>query len=137
MCSTSRQALENCAAMTAVGGRVIHMTPIAGYIDHAFTQLCPKIFQDFYDANGFSEVASVLAVLPLRRTNHRRWELLQWSWSLRRKKLIAEQPLCFFYCAEKRATHERFVIPIQREITYGDTDRSLENYPWGLEPLSF
>jgi SAM-dependent methyltransferase len=49
-------ALANLAKMLKVGGEMIIMVPCSGFIDHGFYTLCPTLFWDYFQANGFDNV---------------------------------------------------------------------------------
>lgn len=48
-----RTALANVVRLLRVGGSVLHFSPVSGWVNHAFYQLSPCLFYDFYEANGF------------------------------------------------------------------------------------
>ena len=59
-----RSALENVAALLRVGGDVLHVSPVSGWVNHGFYQMNPCLFFDYYGANGFSVVSADLVRLP-------------------------------------------------------------------------
>lgn len=46
-------ALANIHAMLRPGGRIIHWTPAANFVDHGFYMLSPTFFWDYYSANEY------------------------------------------------------------------------------------
>ena len=52
--------LQNVCESLAVGGVVVHISPVHGYIDHGFYQFSPTLFYDFYLANRFKILDLVL-----------------------------------------------------------------------------
>src|SRR5262245_29289459 len=56
----TRTALANLTALVKVGGRVLHVSPIAGWVNHGFYQFSPCFFFDFYQANGFTDFTSYI-----------------------------------------------------------------------------
>jgi hypothetical protein len=38
----------------------VHVSPIAGWVNHGFSQFSPCFFFDFYQANGFSDFTSYI-----------------------------------------------------------------------------
>lgn len=49
-------ALENCAALCAIGGHVIMMAPANNFCGHGFFQFSPELFyRTFCESNGFSD----------------------------------------------------------------------------------
>jgi len=61
-----RNALSNLVALTRVGGRVLHISPIAGWTNHGFFQLSPCLFYDFYGTNGFDISFAAVGHSPSR-----------------------------------------------------------------------
>jgi len=51
-CANIGQAMMNLAGMTAAGGFVVHMNPLAMF-NHGFYNLNPTFYADFYEHNGF------------------------------------------------------------------------------------
>ena len=49
------QAFTNCAELVKVGGSVFHTNPI-NFINHGFYNLCPILYPDFYENNGFKTI---------------------------------------------------------------------------------
>ena len=46
-------AMKSIVNMTKRGGKVIHISPLAGYVNHGFYSFSPTLFIDFYEENGF------------------------------------------------------------------------------------
>lgn len=65
-CFNAPQALINMAALTKVGGRVLHENPF-NWGNHGFWGMNPTLFHDFYTDNGF-EVESCY-LLPRNSTD--------------------------------------------------------------------
>lgn len=47
------KAMKNISEMLCIGGRVIHLLPVGGYVDHGFYSFSPTFFLDFYKLNGY------------------------------------------------------------------------------------
>ncbi len=47
------KAIKNISEMLCVGGKVIHILALAGYVDHGFYSFSPTFFLDFYNYNGY------------------------------------------------------------------------------------
>ena len=47
------KAMKNISEMLCVGGTVIHILPVGGYVDHGFYSFSPTFFLDFYKLNGY------------------------------------------------------------------------------------
>ena len=59
-----RQALENCAALCAPGGRILHLLPANNQCGHGFWQFSPEVFFSLYsEANGCEDTRVFLADL--------------------------------------------------------------------------
>jgi hypothetical protein len=48
-----KTVLTNTVQLLALGGYVLHITPVSGWINHGFYQFSPTLFLDFYSENGF------------------------------------------------------------------------------------
>lgn len=53
-------ALLSIHKMLRVGGVVYHSAPSNNYMDHGFYQLCPTLFLDYYERNGYDIVDCAL-----------------------------------------------------------------------------
>lgn len=47
------QAVNNISKMVKKGGFIIHISPVAGWINHGFYSISPSFFQDYLISNGF------------------------------------------------------------------------------------
>lgn len=47
------KAIKNISEMLCVGGTVIHLLALGGYVDHGFYSFSPTFFTDFYNLNEF------------------------------------------------------------------------------------
>ncbi len=47
------KAMKNMSSMLRVGGVIIHILPLGGYVDHGFYSFSPTFFMDYYHLNGF------------------------------------------------------------------------------------
>ena len=64
-----RQALANCAALCAPGGRILHLLPANNQCGHGFWQFSPEVFFSLYsEANGCEDTRVFLADLSDERT---------------------------------------------------------------------
>lgn len=57
-------ALRGIVAMLRTGGTVLHVSPVAGWENHGFYSLQPRVLDQFYRANGFEIDGGWLARLP-------------------------------------------------------------------------
>lgn len=47
------KALQNMSDMVKAGGRIIHIVPLYGYVNHGFYSFSPIAFLEYYEANFF------------------------------------------------------------------------------------
>lgn len=47
------KAILNISSMAKIGGTIIHITPMAGTINHGFYNVSPNAFLEYYHKNGF------------------------------------------------------------------------------------
>lgn len=57
-CFNIAQAMINAASAVKLGGSIYHMHPMT-MVNHGFWNICPTMYHDFYQANGF-EVEHVM-----------------------------------------------------------------------------
>jgi hypothetical protein len=68
-CFDIKEVLSNSVRLLKSGGRILHMVPISGSINHGFYQFSPILFYEFYSANNFSGCASrILVKEPVGRS---------------------------------------------------------------------
>lgn len=64
------QALRNVAALSRVGGQIVHVAPADNFCGHGFWQMSPELFFSLYSVgNGFEDTEVFLA----RRREHGSW----------------------------------------------------------------
>lgn len=67
-----RRAFQNVAEMLKPGGRVIHFgAPANNCFEHGFVQFSPTFFQDFYEANGFTDIRISIMIMANEETPER------------------------------------------------------------------
>jgi hypothetical protein len=59
-----RATLANTVALLRLGGDVLHVSPLSGWLNHGFYQLNPCLFFDYYRANGFDMRGAYVVLLP-------------------------------------------------------------------------
>jgi hypothetical protein len=59
-----RSVLTNIVSLLQIGGEVLHIAPLSGWVNHGFYQLNPCLFYDFYAGNGFEVISAALVLLP-------------------------------------------------------------------------
>jgi hypothetical protein len=55
-CFNIKELLSNAVRALKVGGLVLHILPISGWLGHGFYQFSPDVFVAFYGKNGFAEM---------------------------------------------------------------------------------
>ena len=55
-CFNIKEVLGNAVRALKVGGVVMHILPMSGWVGHGFYQFSPDVFSAFYKRNGFSEI---------------------------------------------------------------------------------
>jgi SAM-dependent methyltransferase len=63
----TRNVLANIHRMVKTGGRIIHLTPAAYYLDHGFYSFSPTFFEDYYRVNRYQ--IQQLCLCRYQRTN--------------------------------------------------------------------
>jgi hypothetical protein len=69
--------LANLHAMLRPGGRVMHLSPAANYIDHGFYCFSPTFFNDYYSANKYE--LNVMQMVKHTPQPEIPWELSDYS----------------------------------------------------------
>lgn len=71
-CFSIGQAMMNAANAVKPGGRIFHISPMT-MINHGFYNLCPTLFYDFYEQNGWSIESFCIVALadPVCKTTGR------------------------------------------------------------------
>lgn len=64
--------LRNISDVCKIGGRIIHVVPCNGWVNHGFFQFSPTFFQDYYSANGFE----ICFMRLMRREGHWRQDFI-------------------------------------------------------------
>jgi hypothetical protein len=95
--------LYNSVRLLKVGGRIIHLNPLTGWINHGFYQISPTLYYDFYSENGFNKMDHRIRYDDkYRKTNGKNFP----------KDMFHKKVLQLF-TAIKIKEIENFVIPIQ------------------------
>jgi SAM-dependent methyltransferase len=107
-----RQSLTNIALLLRPGGRVIHISPSNNFVNHGFYQFSPTLFFDYYAANGFKVLSSVIFDYdPYLATPRHVWHLFaarpDMGWMTSRKNLMV------MFIAEKTASSTCDKVPQQ------------------------
>jgi hypothetical protein len=55
-----RAALRNVFELLKVGGVAVHVVPSSGWVDHGFYQISPTLLTDYYGANAFDILETIL-----------------------------------------------------------------------------
>ncbi|MBV8074718.1 MAG: hypothetical protein JO140_04740 [Candidatus Eremiobacteraeota bacterium] len=74
-----RTCLSNIVKMLAVGGRIVHQSPVNNYVNHGFFQISPTLFFDYYGANGFDAMHGVFVAQPVQQAMTTPWNFLAYE----------------------------------------------------------
>jgi hypothetical protein len=108
-------ALARCADMIKDDGWFAHVGPLNNYADHGFYQFSPTFWFDWFAANGWRMLESVLVRLP----SSNRTERSSWSYSflppdrLGRVGQLDDAPCMHFLLAKKEPGAVADRIPMQ------------------------
>jgi hypothetical protein len=106
-----RATLTNIVRLIALGGHVLHASPMTGWANHGFYQLSPCLFFDFYRANGFEPMASLIAA-PLEGPA-RGLQFAPYEYTPARITMPTAEPVLFLFLARKVAEVQEIRLPIQ------------------------
>ena len=108
-----RATLANIVAMLRVGGTVLHISPLSGWINHGFIQVSPCLFFDFYQENGFC--VRDASIVRLLRSNFRAaGQILPYQHQLTTFSLDdREYASCLAFTATKLVPVETIRNPVQ------------------------
>lgn len=107
-----KEAIFNISRMLKLGGTIIHVQPLSGWINHGFFQLCPTFLSDYYSANGYTDIKSfVLQVNRIHGAKVKYWEVDD----------LSSENFLFndFYCKTlhiffaKKTQEKELTIPVQ------------------------
>lgn len=108
-------ALARCADMIKDGGSFVHIGPLNNYADHGFYQFSATFWFDWFAANGWRVVESVLVRLP----SYNQPEPSAWSYSflppdrLGRVGQLDDAPYMHFVVAKKQPGSAADRVPMQ------------------------
>lgn len=124
-------AFENTARLVAVGGVVIHVSPISGWENHGFYSLQPQLFRQFYRANGFDEIAAELLHLPRDSgLQEGRIEPCPGT-AVPFATDSADEHTLMLFAARKTVAVDRFVLPVDSHQSLSDL-QSAAKPRWNL-----
>lgn len=107
-------AMTTIAKATAVGGCVVHATPLH-HLNHGYYSFSPVFYRDFYEANGFEIV--MLAQKTARQPDSEHGLLLDFVPMEPEREFPLPGGICHgLFIARKTAEPASYHIPIQREF---------------------
>ncbi len=129
-CFSVPECLSNAVRLARNGGRIIHHLPLNNWVDHGFYQFSPGLFFDFYEANGFDELALLLHFMIGRKESFisydpRTDERLPYQ-------LGGSANVLAFFSARKCRSADAIVFPVQgryRRTFGGEADRNAAKKP--------
>ncbi len=123
-CFNTKEVLANVIKLLKVGGRVVHTVPMTGWINHGFYQFSPGLFFDFYGANGFANLKSMIQLYGERSY------CLDYDPEMISIFNIMKKPTLIFFTAQKTTEVGSIEEPIQSYYLTafgGKSDRSTTN----------
>lgn len=110
-----RTALFNVARLARVAGTVMHISPVANWINHGFFQISPCLLFDFYAQNGFEPGDAYFVVLePLKDDAPvRTKEIIPYRHSLATYVCYVSNPVLLVTSFQKRREVEPLQVPTQ------------------------
>jgi 2-polyprenyl-3-methyl-5-hydroxy-6-metoxy-1,4-benzoquinol methylase len=107
------QAMWNISKLAAIGGRIMHINPMANCVDHGFYSFSPTFYLDFYAANQFQVIDQKIATFR-RDPSSETWILRDYTASEWGTIGAMGQEAAFNVClAEKNGTGLNFIAPMQ------------------------
>ena len=61
-CFNTKEVLSNVVRLLKVGGKIMHLNPISGGINHGYYQFSPILFFEFYGENDFTDMEAKIIV---------------------------------------------------------------------------
>ncbi len=112
-----RQALFNIARLVRLGGTVLHVNPLANWINHGYFSISPCLLFEFYALNGFSPIDAHFVQLeplvvgaPVVAKSYERYEH-----SLKTYVCNSADPVLLVASFGKRQASEPLRVPTQRK----------------------
>jgi hypothetical protein len=107
-----RSTLANTVQLLRVGGDVLHISPVCGWINHGFYQYSPCLFYDYYGANGFESLTSYLVQMPRDPKTHQ--EIIQpYTYTLNTFELDDRNYRTLFVYRARKRTEQALKAPVQ------------------------
>lgn len=135
-----RTCMMNIARMLKPGGQVVHITPSNQYLNHGFIQVSPTLYDDYYTANGFTNVDGMFLFHPRVDPYTRPWHAIPYV----RQQHGGQQPfyladdlqLNVYFTATKTEQSTADVIPTQSFWTrmYGGTNAPQQRFILSYTP---
>ena len=95
--------LYNSVRLLKVGGRIVHLNPLTGWINHGFYQFSPILYFEFYSQNGFIKLDYRIRYDDkYKQTNGKKFP-----------KEMASKRVLQLFTAIKEKEINNFIMPIQ------------------------
>jgi SAM-dependent methyltransferase len=111
----TRNVLANMHRMVKTGGRIIHLSPAAEYLNHGFYNFSPAFFEDYYIANNY--LIHQIWLCRYRKTNSVYSPVDVFDYFNRRPRGFEAGPLAkriyTWTVAERRAESTSSLVPQQ------------------------
>ena len=69
---------QNVHSLCKVGGYILHLTQSSGWMGHGFYLICPTLFWDFYEANGYRIVRAEIWQIPTNPALNRFFSIISY-----------------------------------------------------------
>lgn len=113
-----RTAMNNLVRMLRLGGSLLHVSPMSGWVNHGFIQISPCLFYDYYQANGFTVQESY--VMDMSRGPYKPSLMQPYVHTTSRIRLKGAAPnaeVGFVFLATKEHVVEPPRVPTQAKYT--------------------
>lgn len=120
--------LANINDMLKVGGRIVHASPSSNYADHGFYMFSPRLFVEYYHANGFT-----IESVKFCRTSYKKLEIYDYSPRLLKGKHtggLDGKAYGTFFVATKTKHSRCDVIPQQASYKWAWTGTLAKRVNW-------
>lgn len=110
-----KTAWSNLVRLLRVGGSILHVSPVAGWMNHGFFQPSPCMFYDFYQANGFRVCEAWLVRAEIGRLRFATVEPYVHTNSRIRQR-DHQQPVSLVFVARREKMLDPIQLPVQAKL---------------------
>jgi hypothetical protein len=131
------QFLKNIFLMLKPGGRVIHQSPTHNYVDHGFYMFSPTLYYEYYMANHYNVLRSLILESFMRRKVVNVYPYQPGCLKKLDRGGFGKQVLDVFFVAQKQMNSSYDVIPQQLSNQLIWARESQTTVPTKKKPKSF